>query len=892
MSAGAWLAGLVRRRPGRLAASAAGVAVAVALLASIATFLSGALATMTTAATRQIAVDLQIEAHQGVDPGTVLAAAAAAPRVQAALPVEFGTTTGLRAATGSTIQATGPGVVVGVPPGYGAAFPGELRVLAGDAAGVLLAQQTAANLHAGPGDTVSIGRAGLDAVTVRVDGVVDLPQADSLFQAVGAPAGAQALAPPDNVIVLPAPRWHAVFDTLAASRPDLVRFQVHARLDHHLPRDPSAAFNQVSGASRNLEASVAGGAAVGNNLAAALDGARGDSLYAQILFILLGLPGVALAGLLTATVTAAASDRRRREMALLRVRGATVRTMVAIAAAEAAAVALVGAAVGLGAAAVVGRTSFGSATFGASRSSGIAWALASALAGVVIAAWAIVVPAWRDARRVTVAAARQPLGRQDRPRWMRGLLDLWVLGASGVIFWLTSRAGYRIVLVPEGLPTLSVNYWALSGPLLFWAGCGLLAWRIADALFGPGRRLVAAAAQPVAGNLSATIAASLSRQRRRMSRPVALVALTVAFAASTAVFNSTYHHQAGVDAVLSNGADVTVSYPGNSGPPADLPTALAAIAGVRHVEPMAHRFAYVGADLQDLFGVRAPTIVAGATLQDTYFRGGSARQLMGQLARQPDGILVSAETVKDFQLSVGDQLRLRLRDAASGQLTEVTFHYLGVAKEFPTAPRDSFLVANADYVAARTAAIGRPTNNTFLLTTGPASPVAVADRVRARVGTASGAVVTDLVTSRRQVGSSLTAVDLSGLTRVELGFALLLAAAATGLVLGLGLHERRRGFAIARALGARPRQVAAFVRVEAATITLVGLVLGALAGWGLTEMLVKILTGVFDPAPSGLTVPWGYLAVMGVLAVVAAAAAAAVTVRATRRPIVETIRDL
>ncbi len=153
-------------------------------------------------------------------------------------------------------------------------------------------------------------------------------------------------------------------------------------------------------------------------------------------------------------------------------------------------------------------------------------------------------------------------------------------------------------------------------------------------------------------------------------------------------------------------------------------------------------------------------------------------------------------------------------------------------------------------------------------------------------------MVTDLVTSRRQVGSSLTAVDLSGLTRVELGFALLLAVAATGLVLGLGLHERRRGFAIARALGARPRQVAAFVRVEAAIITLVGLVLGALAGWGLTQMLVKILTGVFDPAPSGLTLPWGYLAVMGVLSVVAAAAAAEVTVRATRRPIVETIRDL
>jgi putative ABC transport system permease protein len=152
--------------------------------------------------------------------------------------------------------------------------------------------------------------------------------------------------------------------------------------------------------------------------------------------------------------------------------------------------------------------------------------------------------------------------------------------------------------------------------------------------------------------------------------------------------------------------------------------------------------------------------------------------------------------------------------------------------------------------------------------------------------------VTDLVTSRRQVGSSLTAVDLSGLTRVELAFALLLAAAATGVVLGLGLNERRRSFAIARALGARQRQVAAFVRVEAAFVTVAGLLIGAATGWGLASMLVKILTGVFDPAPTSLTVPWGYLLVLTALAAGGAATAGELIARATRRPIVETIREV
>ena len=53
---------------------------------------------------------------------------------------------------------------------------------------------------------------------VRVDGVVDLPTADSLFQKVGAPVGAQPQAPPDNVLLVPERAWHTVFDPLAAKR--------------------------------------------------------------------------------------------------------------------------------------------------------------------------------------------------------------------------------------------------------------------------------------------------------------------------------------------------------------------------------------------------------------------------------------------------------------------------------------------------------------------------------------------------------------------------------------------------------------------------------------------------------------------------------------------------
>jgi putative ABC transport system permease protein len=195
--------------------------------------------------------------------------------------------------------------------------------------------------------------------------------------------------------------------------------------------------------------------------------------------------------------------------------------------------------------------------------------------------------------------------------------------------------------------------------------------------------------------------------------------------------------------------------------------------------------------------------------------------------------------------------------------------------EFPTAPKDSFIVANADYVAKRTHsdAVG-----TFLIDTGGRDISGVADRVSAVVGT-DGHVGT-LLDARGLVGSSLTSVDLSQLTRLELAFALLLAMAAGGLVLGLGLAERQRGIALVTALGASGRQTRRLAATEPVYVLVVGTVTGLAAGWALAYLTVKVLTGVFDPPPTSLAVPWAYLAV-----VVAGAAASvlAVTVMVTSR---------
>jgi putative ABC transport system permease protein len=463
-----------------------------------------------------------------------------------------------------------------------------------------------------------------------------------------------------------------------------------------------------------------------------------------------------------------------------------------------------------------------------------------------------------------------------------------VLALSAVVVSVTTQRGYSLVLAPEGVPAIQVNYWAFLGPGLFWIGAGLMIWRLVDMVLRRARPTLSLLAQPVARNLADVATATLSRRRAVLSRATVLLGLALAFAASTSIFNATYQQQAEVDAQLTNGADVAVHEPPGSTVGPELATGVARTPGVIAVEPLQHRFAYVGADLQDLYGVQAGTISQATTLEDAYFQNGTAAQLLHRLENQADAVLVSAETVADFQLQPGDVLNLRLPSAGGGSLVTVPFHYAGVVNEFPTAPKDSFLVANANYVAEQT---GDSAVASFLVDTDPGIAETVADALRQSLGPT--ATVTTAEATRALIGSSLTSVDLQGLTRIELAFAVVLAAAAGALVFILGLHERKRSAAIASVLGGTPRQLRDLALVEAFFVIIGGLLTGSVAGALLTWMLVAVLAGVFDPPPAALAVPWEYLASVVLIAAAAIGVAALASTRFGRhKPTIEYLRDL
>lgn len=861
MRALGWLIGLIRRRPTELLVAATSIAIAVAFVASLGSFVTQSHNALTVRAAASVPVDWQVQVTPQGTVSQVSRLVAKVPDVKAVETLSFAHVKALTSTSTTGARTTGAAYVVGISPQYASTFPGEIRHLLGSKSGTLLLQQTAANLAAAPGDTVNVDTRG-GSTPVTVDGVVEMPAEDSFFQVVGLAPGAGVSAPPDNVILVPQSSFAKVVGATT------VVTQLHVGLDHTaLPTDPHTATLQVQGQANHLQASVTGGALVGDNLGAALTAAGEDARYADLLFILLGLPGLALAVVVAALVVNLRADRRRREIALLRLRGASTAGILRIVGTEALTTSLLGAVVGVPVALLAIHWALPS---GADLPLG--WALAAVIGGVILAISTQTGPLISQARgraRTAVAAEAATAPSSGTPWPLKAGLDGILLAGAAFAFFLTARSGYQVVLAPEGVPSTQVNFAALAGPALAWPGLALLIWRITAWVTG---RRTGRWSRTGSDGAPELVAATLRQRRRVIARGAAGLAVALGLAFSTAIFTATYDAQSRLDVALTVGSDVAVVEPAGSAVGPDGAQKLARVSGVRAVEPLQHRFAYVGPDLQDVYGVQAKTFARVAPLQDAFVPGSTVDKALAQLNSTPDGVLLSAETLHDYQLHPGDLVRIRLQTGTDHVYRPVPFHVIGQVTEWPTAPKDSFIVANADYLTKTT---GSNAVGTFLIASD--HPATTASALRHKLGN-TGAQVQDSSSAGGSVtsASGLAATDLSGLSRLELGFGVILALACSGLALVGGIVERRRGLVLLGAFGASARQRSRFLGAEARAIVVSGITGGILIGGMIAYLLVKVLTGIFDPAPSAATIPWGYLT--GLLAAVVGASIGVVAI--------------
>jgi len=893
----------IMRLPRRSAGAVAGTALAVGLLSAVLFFVDASAHAMTGRALAGVSVDMQATVvGPGLSLDTARAAVARHAGVRDAARFARAPLLGSSLQRGPTLATSGAGAVVAVDPSYLRTFDAlRLRAGAFGSGGVLLSQDMGTNLGARVGDVVTLALPGAGGpYRVRVTGIVNTTRADALFQPTDAAAQTASFKPPVDVVVMDyatfARTLRGRFARAAAPATGLAQQsgaalveQIHVALDRAaLPDDPAAAQGATLALRRDVEKAFPGGLQVVNNVGTALDALKGDITWATVLVIFLALPGVAVAAYLTREAAAALALAQRREFALLRARGAGPRDVLLLSAFSSALLALVGAALGVLLGWLVALWAAGAALTTPGVTGLVLQSAGLAVVGALLLAIVTTYLPLRAMLAREVAVERRAGQRERAPLWRRLYLDLAALVAAAVIYQVTQANGFHPVLTGEGNAALSLSLYTFLAPLLFWLGAVGLIVRLGTALLrrrgGPVRLL-----GRLFGPVGEVAGRAVARRATALGRTAALAALALSFGISLAVFANTYDAQQRVDAQLTLGSDVKVTPGGRAPQTAAFASRLSAAPGVAAATPFKTTVAYVGTEIQDIFGIDASGFRRASFLADSFFRGLTARQALDRLAATPDGIVISDEMARDFSIAPGDTVRLRLYNAPRRAYLTTPFRVVAVASEFATAPKDAFLVVNQ---RALVSATGDPRIDFFLARA--SGDAAAADRgIRAALAGGPPVATQTIGTVAAGLATSLTALNLRGLATIELAYTVAILIAGVLIALLAGLAERRGEFAALRAIGASSRQMGVFVASEALLVAALALAAGTVVGAVLGAMLVTILSGIFDPPPAGPIPPWGTLGLLVALAAGGVALSALVaTARLRRLPVAQELRGL
>lgn len=466
---------LVVREPRRTITSALGVTIASALLVSVVLFGTASGATVTRRALAALPIDAQSIVTPGADSAAASALISADPAVTAVLPFELVHFDSASLTKAGAATQTSVGVVVGVDPTY-AITTGLFNVAQGTTTpgSVTISRDLATNLGATPGDTLTFRLSGGATVDLPVSGVVDINGADLLLgptdaahRAIGANAPtnvavtdmatAQAIAakiPVGAVATDPATTGSAPTggSAVVVAPESAVRQEIHVRYDHaQLPGDPTAAQGWLDQIRRRIERQAGGAISIIDDASAALEPVAKDLAWGQVLFIFLALPGVALALVLSRFAAESVSEATRRDAALLRARGASIRELMGVFLGATAIMAVLGATVGavIGLGLSVGV--FGSELAATNAAAGVGVVVVlSIVVTTLLATLAAALPI-RDQLRQEVAAGRQELQRVRRPLWQRLYLDVVTLASAALLYVLVGGSGVHPVLSAEGI---------------------------------------------------------------------------------------------------------------------------------------------------------------------------------------------------------------------------------------------------------------------------------------------------------------------------------------------------------------------------------------------------------------------------------------------------------
>jgi putative ABC transport system permease protein len=526
--------------------------------------------------------------------------------------------------------------------------------------------------------------------------------------------------------------------------------------------------------------------------------------------------------------------QRTRELALLRVLGASRGQVFRSVLAEAAIVGLVASLIGLGLGvlAAIGLQALLKGFGITLPSSGLVFqartVAAALIVGVGVTVVSAVSPARRAVRIAPMAAISDQAAESDRSSRRRFVVASVLLVAG-------------VILLAVGLTQPAIQLVGLGAAVVF-LGAGMLAPLVA-------RPMSSVIGRPLAALLGAS--GKLGRENsmrspKRTAQTSAALMVGLALVSTIAVFGASVSKSATGSIEQALRADYIVTGGGTGGPPAgfsaSVATTAASLARVTAVTSVYNGQFLFGDSVSILGGVTTPGLAKTINLR---MASGS-----GESALADGQLLIDTTTADSKHLVVGDSERVTF--ARTGP---TTIRIGGVYK--PNAVFGTYLVGGGYFLEH----FDTPLPTAVLITsTGGTSPAAQATISNGLKPFPNVKVQTQTEFKKTQQAQ---VNQLLGIIYVLLALAVLIALIGIVNTLMLTIFERTHEIGLLRAVGMGRRQVRAMIRAEAVIISIFGAVIGVVLGTGLGVALSESLKkqGITD-----IVVPVGSLIVFLVIA--------------------------
>ncbi|HEX7459832.1 MAG TPA: FtsX-like permease family protein [Acidimicrobiales bacterium] len=534
--------------------------------------------------------------------------------------------------------------------------------------------------------------------------------------------------------------------------------------------------------------------------------------------------------------------QRTRELALLRVLGASRRQVFRSVLAEAAIVGVIASLIGLGfgVLAAIGLQALLKGFGVTLPSSGLVFQARTVVAALVVGVGVTVVSAISPARRAVriapMAAISDQATESDQSSRRRVLVGS-ILFVAGVVVLAVGLTQPAIQLVGVGAVSIFL-------------GTGMLAPLVARPMSSVIGRPLAALLGP-SGKLGRE---NSMRSPKRTAQTAAALMIGLALVSTIAVFGASISKSATASIDQALRADYIVTGSGTGGPAtgfsASVATTAASIPGVTAVTSVYIGQFLFGSSVTSLGGVTTPGMADTINLR---MQSGS-----GEPALASGQLLIDTTTANTKHLSVGDVEHVTFARTGPG-----TIRVGGIYE--PNAVFGSYLVGGAFFLAH----FDTPLPTAVLITssggTSPSTHAAVTKGLRPYPNVKVQTQDEFKKTQQAQVN------QLLGIIYVLLALAVLIALIGIVNTLMLSVFERTHEIGLLRAVGMRRRQVRAMIRSEAVILSIFGAVIGVVLGTGLGVALSESLKkqGITD-----VVIPFSSLVVFLVIAALLGLAAA------------------